>query len=764
VALQSAATAAIVFAFGVYWRFIRLVPPLDAFIFGDLTDGYLCLWLMEHARSTLFAGQIQEYLNPRIFFPDGHLSIFWSVLLLFPALFYSAFSALGLAPIVAYNLTVYVFIAVGFAGCYYLCWTVDEIARLELNAPRSRFVAVILIPLLAYVAAFSEPRMLYTAHFQNWLSAFVFLGAAACIRFAYFGSAGALSGIVASWVILVFSDPYHAVMFSVIALGTVGLVLYQKGLWFLVHAVCRHLWIPALSILLSAPVLLGYFAVRQDEAQVVKEMETRIWHLFAPPLGSLMLARLKSWGWNPGTHSDESLAYTGLVLGPVVFASAILCVLYVIRGKSHRDRALALSTLAAIGMGALAFAPMPPTVGLALVAGLTAIAGALVASPHQERQANVVLPIVAMAAFFSFATAFGPSDHYRGSEIDSSAWSLFAVAVPGYTAIRAIGRFATVGFTFLLTTVLYVAAFLDGGRQTGRLYAGVALCAVLLTAAVDQTAAPTTNRYDFARLQPNAQSKAFFKGHPGRALVLPANNLSLIPGYMFYFEHIEQTALVNGYSGRLPPRFRQIYTHYDRDLDAAAIVSLTEVGVNQILWDKRFFRRDDLAAKVNATRGAIVFENEYFFVSTLPGTAGSQLAPSVRGLVTEPNPLGGGACAIQRLVGFHPNEDWGAWSETDPSEIVLTRDIVGRFRVRIVAYALNDGFPHQLTIAIGDVRNSIALTTRPKPFELIYAITRPTSRIVLSGITPRAPSDAGILPDSRKLAVGLVKVECQPVP
>ena len=422
--------------------------------------------------------------------------------------------------------------------------------------------------------------------------------------------AGALSGIVASWVILVSSDPYHAVAFSVMALGTVGLVLYQKGLWFLVHTVRRHFWIPALSILLTAPVLLGYFAVRQEETQVVKEMETRIWHLFAPPIGSLMFARLQSWGWDPGRYSHESLAYTGLVLGPVVFASAILCVLYVIRGKARPDRALTLSTFAAIGMGALAFAPMPPPIGLALVAGLTAIAGALVASPHQGRQANVVLPIVAMAAFFCFATAFGPSDHYRGSEIDGSAWSLFAVAIPGYDAIRAVGRFATVGFTFLLTTVLYVAAVLHGDRQTRRLYAGVALGAVLLTAAVDQTAPPTTNSYDFARLQPDARSKAFFKGHPGRALVLPINNLSLIPGYMFYFEHLERTALVNGYSGRFPPRFWQIYTHYDRDLDRAAIESLIEVGVNQILWDKRFFGREDVAAKVNAMRGVIVFENE----------------------------------------------------------------------------------------------------------------------------------------------------------
>jgi hypothetical protein len=711
VALQSAATATIVFAFGVYWRFIRLVPAPDAFIFGDLTDGYLCLWLMEHARSTLFAGQIHEYINPRIFFPDGHLSIFWSVCLLFPALFYSAFSVLGLAPIVAYNLTVYVFIAFGFAGCYYLCWTVDEIARLELNAPRSRFVSVILIPLLAYVAAFSEPRMLYTAHFQNWLSAFVFLGAAACIRFAYSGSVGALSGIVASWVILVSSDPYHAVAFSVIALATVGLVLYQKGLWFLVHTVRRHIWIPASSILLTAPVLLGYFAVRQDEAQVLKEMETRIWHLFTPPIGSLLFARLQSWGWDPAEYQHESLAYTGLVLGPLVFASAFLCVLYVIRGKARPGRAVVLSTLVAIAMGALAFVPMPPAVGLALVTGLTAIAGTLLASPHQGRQLNVVLPIVAMAAFFSFATAFGPSDHYRGSEIDGSAWSLFAVAIPGYDAIRAVGRFATVGFTFLLTTVLYVAAFLHGGRQTGRLYAGVALWAVLLTGAVDQTVLPTTNRYDFARLQPDERSEAFFKGHPGRALVLPVSNLSLIPGYMFYFEHLEQTALVNGYSGRFPPRFWQIYTHYDRDLDRAAVESLTEVGVNQILWDKRFFVREDVDAKVNAMRGAIVFENEYFFVSTLTGAAGSQVDASIAEPVRERPSAGRRRVHLQRLMGFHANKDWVAWSATEPSETVLTREIVGHFRVRIAANALNDGLPIS---AHGcdrrGVRNSIDLT------------------------------------------------------
>lgn len=143
---------------------------------------------------------------------------------------------------------------------------------------------------------------------------------------------------------------------------------------------------------------------------------------------------------------------------------------------------------------------------------------------------------------------------------------------------------------------------------------------------------------------------------------------------------------------------------------------------------------------------------------------GKPVAGSAAKALISPPPavsqLGTGACRITQLVGFQDVEDWGAWSREDPARIKLERALNGPLNVNFTAYAMNDHRPHLVKVAIGDETRNVSLTQTPQTFHLQYALARPVDEIVLSGIEPISPRESGVGLDDRKLAVGVVRVEC----
>src|SRR6266702_5914436 len=61
------------FFIGFGWHYLPYITWPDRFIMGDLTDGYFCLWLMEHTRTFFPTGDIRDYLDTRSFAPNNHL-------------------------------------------------------------------------------------------------------------------------------------------------------------------------------------------------------------------------------------------------------------------------------------------------------------------------------------------------------------------------------------------------------------------------------------------------------------------------------------------------------------------------------------------------------------------------------------------------------------------------------------------------------------------------------------------------------------------
>ncbi len=123
--------------------------------------------------------------------------------------------------------------------------------------------------------------------------------------------------------------------------------------------------------------------------------------------------------------------------------------------------------------------------------------------------------------------------------------------------------------------------------------------------------------------------------------------------------------------------------------------------------------------------------------------------------------LATGDCQMAELVGFHNVENWGVWFGQDPAAIKPEHAITGPLEVNVTAYAINDHTAHVVNVTIGGETKSISLTPEtPRTYHLQYTIPKPASEIVLSGIKPVSPKDAGLGSDARKLAVGLVRIDC----
>lgn len=123
--------------------------------------------------------------------------------------------------------------------------------------------------------------------------------------------------------------------------------------------------------------------------------------------------------------------------------------------------------------------------------------------------------------------------------------------------------------------------------------------------------------------------------------------------------------------------------------------------------------------------------------------------------------IGGGICKIAELDGFQEPENWGVWSKQDPAKIKLEQAISGRLTLDFTAYTMNDHRAHDVTVTLDHQRAKVTLLPDvPHTFSLTYNLSRPAQEILLSGIAPISPAEAGLANDPRKLAIGLVNIDC----
>jgi len=153
---------------------------------------------------------------------------------------------------------------------------------------------------------------------------------------------------------------------------------------------------------------------------------------------------------------------------------------------------------------------------------------------------------------------------------------------------------------------------------------------------------------------------------------------------------------------------------------------------------------------------SLVFGRYHLYLrGTQPGTTASvrqtELAPS--------DPFLTGACAGGQLIGFQPPESWGVWSAEDPARIVLSRQVHGRFTLRLAGSVLGKD-PQVLQVQMGNGVKTIPLSAEQTTSQLDFDLPTPTQSIVFRGIAPKSPSELGISADIRRLGFAIDKLDC----
>jgi hypothetical protein len=603
--------AVVAFLIGFTRHYLPFLYNLDGFIFGDMTDGYFNLWVMEHARNFFTSGDLQEYINTRFFVPDNKLVLFWSDMLLFPSLLYSFLFLFAGNMIAAYNLTTLALIGMGFWISWDFFRTVYIHAAClpeKTNIPASIAAS---IALLTYVTMFSDSRLMFTFHFQNQMSSFVLLGFSCALRYSRNASPVNLWGILGTCLILLYSAPYYALFFALLL--AFFLLFYTKAFGFrsVLHKIKAQGWIVFVAIVLCVPAGLGYLAMRtgyDNQDAFCSQLQ----HVFLPDASTRLGSHLQRLGFNMPSCGHESLAYSGFFIAPVMLALLLAKSWQRIPARWH-IKPLAFVCLGTvivgirslIGHGRLASA----FDWIALLSVLAVLCMTALAS--RSRLAPIWL---LLAVFVSYGTALGPTPS-PVRNFNPSLWGVLAEVVPAYDSIRAVGRFGALGFSFALGLSWYAAITLSIPRPSirgGFLAMAVLLGAVGLSVVVDVPRAPNCNRYDFSALSPTPSEKKFFDDNPCRILILPVNNLSLIPGHMLYFEKLPTVELVNGYSGKLSPLVLEMNSVKDMMDMGFVSYAMSKSKPTHLVLDKRAYSSENTTQIAKHFSGAIRLENPRF--------------------------------------------------------------------------------------------------------------------------------------------------------
>lgn len=327
---------------------------------------------------------------------------------------------------------------------------------------------------------------------------------------------------------------------------------------------------------------------------------------------------LQNLGFHMTYRGQESWAYSGFFIAPMLVG------LFLTKAWQFMPTGRHIKLLCLVSLGTATFG-----INRLVEHGWTGIAFILIALlsiivvlsmtalVNRSRLAPVWL---LLAILVSYGTALGPATT-SVQNFNPSLWGLLAEIVPAYDSIRAVGRFGALGFSFALGLAWYLVNIQKCSKPSTyrvNLPRAVLLGVAALSAVVDVPRAPYCNRYDFSALSPTPSEKKFFDANPGRILILPINNLSLIPEHMLYFEQLAAVELVNGYSGKLSPLVEKLNS--SKDMMDMQLVSHTmlESKPTHLLLDKRAFSSENRIKIATHFSGIVRMDNPRFQLLEIP--------------------------------------------------------------------------------------------------------------------------------------------------
>lgn len=405
-----------------------------------------------------------------------------------------------------------------------------------------------LIPLMAYLATFSDIRMLEMRHFQFHAASVPLLAlVAACLDFLKRPSRRSVLLIALSELLLLYTAPYMAVLGACLLLVWFGFA-WVEGLLTPITFFKEHWSILIPAMLLFLPGLWPYFntsLVVYPRSEIIR-FSMKPAHLFAS---------LERWGLKDipafATLRGGAVPGSGLLLTAVIAGVLGFC-----RYRSNLLRFLRRRTVWIwILLFVLTWMKIREikTLSIFLRLGLWGVlwVGLIRWRRQQPSSADRDVLFLALTALFLYGIALGPDPRFEFQWLDPGIWGVFSRIIPGFGNMRQVIRFATLGQSLALGVLFWFFLRAWALRESRRVWllTGLGAAILLQTLEVLPSRAPRT-RVDPGHFTFSPRAEAFFRDFEGSLLVIPATPFHLNTYAMLRFSAMPGIRLVNGYSAR----------------------------------------------------------------------------------------------------------------------------------------------------------------------------------------------------------------------
>ena len=543
-------------------HFLAAFEPAPGRIWGDAGDGFFNLWILRHVTEAL-PGHPFDLADARIFWPDHERSFFWSDNLI---TFGPVFKLAGFftnSPLDAFRLTGILLFFIHYAALLFFFY--QAFALLRAKWPQTDPV-IWFVPLMAGAAQCSAPVLInHFLHIQNFAVAGVFVLLGAMLAWQRNPSAGWTRTIAIAILVLLYSTPYYAIV------GVLVAVFWLFGQWSadssrMITMAKRCGWIGVISVALSLPAVLAYLQAggREDFSAAAMRSNAITWiDLFLPPTGEFQR-------WLSSLNADyPSVDYERLAwLGPglllaICWVGAIGFMHLKKSGRCWPRKSTSWFVVISLLLLCLKVKDLRPWMAWY---GLFFIGSGLIygicwgARRYRDQPVKSGMMYLLMAVVIFYGIALGPRGYYTKELVNPSLWGFFAVWMPGFDSMRAIGRFAYPGHAALMALVFMLAA--NYGlrmKPSGRSILVLFGIACLLLQLWDVHAIrPPQQWHDEELVFPDNDERTFFSKLNGSLLALPAHPFHGNTRHMLFFQPFKNIYLMNGYSGHSTPSWNKM--------------------------------------------------------------------------------------------------------------------------------------------------------------------------------------------------------------
>jgi hypothetical protein len=612
--------ATVLFCIGIGLHF-KSVFVSDPIVYGDDGDGLFNLWVLEHVYH-MFPDGVSSLADGRIFWPAHRYTYWWSDNLLVPSGVYALCKQFFSDMYAAYRATILI---LSFLVYFAYVWLFAEVwrgVRTSMGKPLS-FWSALWVPILAYLAFFSQTRIHDYLHFQHLTALFFVTLLIGALRHTAYLKRRDWMLMLLSELLLLYSAPYYAVLGMCILLCRVLFLLgdCRIHLW---HWGWRHglLALPVLLLSLPSVYMYGHGEPVDYSLDTVRSLSLQLGHLFAP---------LHGWSrtWLDGLLPDGLPAVRrggypgmGLLLAVGLTAPAVLIAYRRSLFGLFRPRVFMLFwfLLALMLIGDSDLRPVLWMLALVLIPfGLCLLIGRWRQTQHSamtHQQGMLLAGLVAV-----YGTAFGPMSHFDPPLTDVSVWSVFSWFIPGYLRMREVLRFSSLGH-FLLIATLWCFLLSLWAVMRGKTWAKVAMVSIVILLMGLQLSETVGMHVHEIRMRPGdlqlqESEAAFFRHLDGPMLVAPTRPFHRNTYHQLLWVKYSKLHLLNGYSARSTPHFDRLMMLEREHGPASAeqIAYAAELGADYLCMLRE---RTPLAAQQYVEKTyRVVFTNDRFLVVAL---------------------------------------------------------------------------------------------------------------------------------------------------